>query len=40
MLAKAENDSCAGYPGMQELVVAVLYLAARSPSEQPDLPAA
>jgi hypothetical protein len=40
MLDKAENNPSAGDPGMEELAVAVLYLAARGASEQPDVHAA
>jgi hypothetical protein len=40
LLDKAENNPSTGNPGMEELAVAVLYLAARRASEQPDVRAA
>jgi hypothetical protein len=40
LLEQADNDGSANYSGMKELVVAVLYLAARNASEQPAVHAA
>ncbi len=40
MLEKAENNPSVGDQGMNELAVAVLYLAAQDASEQPDVRAA
>jgi len=40
MREEAENDPSEDYPGMKELAMAVLYLAARSQPEQPDMRAA